>query len=142
MRYRTSLNGSTRRMVCCMVARYDEFVKYLAEQREEILHGSPAPTEKVQSGSGDTTESKAERLAALDCCWKARAVRVMDEAKHLMAVDIENEVIRKRIVKAIWDSCIAPRSHPYRSNLCISRRDFFRRRNEFLVEIASNMDMK
>lgn len=125
-----------------MIARYEVYVQALTEAREEILHGSPVPAEKVQSESGDSTESKAERLVSLAESFKARAVAAMDEARGLLAVDIENEVIRRRIVSAIWRSCISPRNYPYRSNLCISRRDFYRRRNDFLCEIANSLGIR
>ena len=142
MRYRTSLDPATRKIMCGLVAKYDAFKCSLIEERERILYGSPAQGEKVQSESGDTTEQKAERLIFLDNSFKARAVRAIDEAKALVAVDIENDGQRRRIILAIWRSCISPRNYPYRGGLYISRRDFYRRRNEFLCDIANNLGAK
>ena len=142
MRYPISLDPATRRIVCGLVARYEAYARSLIEARDEILYGSPEQGEKVQSESGNTTESKAERLVFLDNCFKARAVRAIDEAKSLIAVDIENDGQRRRIVLAIWRSCISPRNYPYRGGLYISRRDFYRRRNDFLSEIANNLGIK
>lgn len=142
MRYQTRTEASTRRIVCNLIASYSAYVQALKDERESILHGTPASGEKVQCDAGNSTESKAARLMELEQSFKAKAVNAMDEAKCLVAVDIENEAMKHKVVRAIWMSCVSPRNYPYRGNLCVSRRDFYRRRNDFIHDIAVSLGLK
>jgi hypothetical protein len=89
-------------------------------------------------GSGNPTESKFERLQAIEQWPETRKMRAVEFAKLQIGLELNNEELRQKLVEGIWLNCQSHRKYPFAVlNLPgISERTFRRRKEAFLMEIA------
>ena len=145
---------------CLWIVRgYRRRLRAYNEARSEIMSNgggnyqtvsdpdNPGETMRVFStGSGGTsrvTESKAMRLAALEELEETKRMRAVEKARLNIGADVINMDSRMRLVDAIVISCEDGKKSPYRMlNVDeFSERDFYRRRDRFLIDIAKFLGM-
>ena len=142
------------RQECLWIVRgYDRRVKAYHEARREIIDAAAcgfvdtkAQKDKPSiraylphgSGTGRPAENKMEQLAAIEDWPETRKMRAVENAKLHIGLDLQNEELRQRLSEGIWLNCKSGKEYPFEYlNLpCMSRRDFYRRRESFLAEIA------
>lgn len=130
-------------------------------RREELMHNTPnnivtikdrehPDDESKQIGvqlpsahqASRTTEDLAERLQGLENLLDTQRMRAVEHAASMVGMDLpENQ--RRKLVNAIFTSCIQGRKYPF-ERLGIEgmeRSCFYDRRRKFLVEIAIYMGM-
>ena len=158
MSKRTNLPYDVRQECLWIVRGYERRVKAYHEARRQIIDstacgfedtkprkdadGKTKPSVRVYlphgSGNGRPAESKMEQLAAIEDWPETRKMRAVEQAKLHIGLDLENEELRQRLAEGIWLNCKSGRRYPFEYlNLpFMSRRDFYRRRESFLAEIA------
>lgn len=89
-----------------------------------------------------TTEDLAERLQGLEDLLDTQRMRAVEYAASLVGLDLP-ESQRKKLVTAIFTSCIQGRKYPFERMGIegMERSCFYERRRKFLVEIAKYMGM-
>ena len=152
-----------RQELLWIVRGYDRRVKAYHEARREVIDGSGCsfcdtkPTKGVDGkakpsirvylphGSGDSrpSENKFEQLDAIENWPETQKMRAVEFAKLHIGIDLENEGLRQRLAESVLLNCDDGREYPFKYlNLPdISERDFYRRRDLFLLEIASYLHM-
>ena len=128
------------------VRRYARYKAALAQEREAILHGSPAPPDGQPRGGGtpgDPTAQAAAALERLEGSHRARVVRVVEQARQNVGQDVFSDEERRALQRAVWASCLRRSDNPYAefaAGLNFSKSDFYRRRRRFLDEIAEGIE--
>lgn len=92
--------------------------------------------------AGRTTESVAQRLEEIEYWPETQRMRAVEKARAGIGADLpENQ--RGELVRAIMINCSDGRSYPYERLYLsgIGRRDFYRRRTDFIVAVAKNMGL-
>ncbi len=116
----------------CIVRGYDRRAElYRKRCQEAILSARIEGT--------DDAHSRIERLERSPEMQKMLAVK---QSKSLIGAELPEE-IRHRLAESIMLNCINGRDYPFeRLNLPeFSRRDFYRRRDRFLYDIACYLSM-
>lgn len=148
------------RQECLWIVRgYDRRVKAYHEARRNVIDAascqfvdlSPAEGERDGSrvylphgsGAGRPNESKYDQLQAIERWPETKKMRAVEQAKLQIGLDLENEEMRQRLTECVMLNCQSGKRYPYRYlNLpYISERDFYRRREEFLLEIADHLNI-
>ncbi len=134
------------RQECLWIVRgYDRRVKAYYEAVRQIADGSSNDNAGMPSGSrcSRTVEGKAEKLLAIEKWPETRKMRAVAQAKIHIGADLENEELRRRLADGIVLNCKSRNEYPFRylGLEGISQRDFYRRKEKFLVEIAEHMSM-
>lgn len=142
------------RQECLWIVRgYDRRVKAYHEARREIIDGAACgfvdtkaakgkPSIRTymphSGGDGRPAENKMEQLAAVENWPETQRMRAVETAKLHIGLDLQNEELRQRLAEGIWLNCISRNEYPFRllNLLDVSERDFYRRKNSFLMEIA------
>jgi hypothetical protein len=111
-----------------------EIVEHREQRREYAPHSMNV---------GRPTEGKQEQLEAIEHYPETRKMRAVDNAKLMSCRDIESNEIRQRMVQGLMLNIENGRTYPFEYlNLPeFSRRDFYYRREDFLVEIAKYLNM-
>ena len=130
-----------------IVRGYEVRKRIYAQMRADILNQSV-------SGAGDGTphahnaesqvEQKALQLEKLEKYPEVRKMRAVEYAERQIGQDVLNEETRNRLREAIIQNCKSGRRYPF-EHLGIdefSRRDFYRRKDKFLSDVADYMDKK
>ena len=87
----------------------------------------------------DPTLTKAQKLEHIDTLPDTKMMVAVDQAKLLIGLDCDED-IRQKLMEAIWDSCIYGRNFKLEHyDIPVSKATFYRRRTEFLYNIARNM---
>lgn len=132
---------------------YDRRKKWYNQKREEIIKSGSSNFDTYKdkkdgkecrfyaghsNSMGRPAENKGDRLIALEDHPDTRCIRAIDAAKSKIGEDVQNNEVRKKLVESILLNCKAGRKYPFeRLNLTeFSRRDFYRRRDKFLLEMA------
>lgn len=147
------------RQECLWIVRgYDRRVRAYHEARRQIIDGTPCgfvdtkrtknkPSVRVfmphSFGDGRPEESKMEQLAAIEDWPETQRMRAVENARLHIGLDLENEELRQRLTEGIMLNCMDRNEYPFRYlNLVgIEKTDFYNRRDEFLIDIASFMGM-
>lgn len=130
-----------------IVRGYEVRKRNYAQMRADILNQSV-------SGAGDGTphahnaesqvEQKALQLEKLEKYPEVRKMRAVEYAERQIGQDVLNEDTRNRLREAIIQNCKSGRRYPF-ERLGVdefSRRDFYRRKDKFLSDVADYMDKK
>ena len=114
---------------------YDNTKKELERCREEILESSPSPPEiKVQSGLGDPTAKKVEKI--LTTTYIARAEQTIKAIEK--SLDMLTD-LHRMLFKLKYQDCL-----PWQEvtiELEISERTYFRIRRELVVMVAQQLGL-
>ena len=114
---------------------YDITKKELERCREEILESSPSPPEiKVQSGRGDPTAKKVEKL--LTSTYIARAEQTINAIERSLNMLTD---LHRMLFKLKYQDCL-----PWQEvtiELEISERTYFRIRRELVVMVAQQLGL-
>jgi len=142
------------RQECLWIVRgYDRRVKAYHEARRDVIDGTACGFEDKKngervylphgSGEGRPDENKMEQLAAIEDWPETRKMRAVKQAKLHIGLDLQNEELRQRLTEGILLNCKSGRQYPFEYlNLpFMSRRDFYRRRESFLAEVAKFLEI-
>ena len=114
---------------------YDNTKKELERCREEILESSPSPPEiKVQSGLGDPTAKKVEKI--LTTTYIARAEQTVNAIEKSLNMLTD---LHRMLFKFKYQDCL-----PWQEvtiELEISERTYFRIRRELVVMVAQQLGL-
>ncbi len=114
---------------------YDSTKKELERFREEILESSPSPPEiKVQSGLGDPTAKKVEKI--LTTTYIARAEQTINAIEKSLNMLTD---LHRMLFKLKYQDCL-----PWQEvtiELEISERTYFRIRRELVVMVAQQLGL-
>lgn len=135
-----------RQEVLWIVRGYDRRVKAHHEAVRQIIEGSGSSDNTgMPSGSrcSRTVEDKAEKLSAIEAWPETRKMRAVEQAKLHIGADMENEELRQRLVNGIILNCESRHEYPFRYMDLpgVSKSDFYRQKDNFLLEIAENLHM-
>lgn len=155
--HRDALPDDLKKTCLGLYHGYKRRVKWYHEQRREILERGTVNFASYHdergeecrdyggrsSGAGRPLESKVEALLALEEHPETLRMRAVEQAKLTVGTDVGSDEIRQRLLDSILLNCESGRTYPFEVlNLTeFSRRDFYRRRNAFLMEIAKSLDM-
>lgn len=95
------------------------------------------------SNVSNPTEQKTMEIDKLETWPEVKKMRAVEYAERQIGQDVINEEVRDRLRKAIVQNCKSGRRYPFEHlNLIeFSRRDFYRRKEKFLIDIASFLEM-
>ena len=129
-----------------IVRGYDMRKRNYERMKSDILtHMSAGAGDGVPHGTGvsDQTANKAEQIERLERYPEVKKMRAVEYAERQIGQDVINEEVRDRLRKAIVQNCKSGRRYPFEHlNLIeFSRRDFYRRKEKFLIDIASFLEM-
>ena len=124
--------------------------RYMAARQDVILATPCSFGEYVSEGEtrrqyfphssevGRPVENMQQALERLEQCPDARRVAAVDKAKLLIGEDLQDEELRRKLTNAILLNCESGRNYPFEILGVdgLSRRDFYRRRNRFLQDVA------
>ena len=137
------LPDDLKKQCLSLVQGYKRRVYIYHQRRNAIIYASPAPPDGQPKGSmtGDNTARKTEKLEKIEDYFDTRAMRAVEQSLNTVGVDLVDESHRKRLMDAVWDSCIEGRNFIFEyRNLPIGKTNFYERRREFLYKIAKLMD--
>lgn len=142
---------------CLWIVRgYARRVKQYHEQRQDVIdEGGANYTTYTHNGeqrraypahsnnTGRPTEDKQARLDAIEKYPETRKMRAVEQAKLMVGEGIGNREIRQRLTQGITLNCESGRNYPFEYlNLSeFSKRDFYRRKDRFLIEVAKYLNM-
>lgn len=124
--------------------------RYMAARQDVILATPCSFGEYVSEGEtsrqyfphssevGRPVENMQQALERLEQCPDARRVAAVDKAKLLIGNDLQDKELRRKLTNAILLNCESGRNYPFEILGVdgLSRRDFYRRRNRFLQDVA------
>lgn len=146
---------------CLWIVRgYDRRVKRYIAQRQDIIEtggasyvtythmegGTPEERRAFMPHSnyaGRPVEDKQAQLEAVEHYPETLKMRAVEFAKLRIGLDCNNEEERQRLSNGILLNCESGRNYPFEYlNLPeFSQRDFYRRKDAFLFEIANYLHM-
>lgn len=141
MQTKYKIDRDTRTLIVKYIRKYDEYRKWYQCERDRILYPSPRQADGMPRGGyiGDPTLSAAERLARLEGEHKAKVIKAIDQARHLIGVDISQTIEQEETLRrCIWLSCLNAREYPFEAFdglIFISRRQFYNYKNKFMNDI-------
>lgn len=146
MQTKYKIDRDTRTMLLKYIKKYDEYRKWYQCERDAILYPSPAVRDGMPRGGyiSDPTLSATEKLERLEDENRTRIVRAIDQAKNTIFPLIMDETQRRRMINAIWLSCINAREYPFEAfagGIACEQRQFYRYKNEFLNKIKVELNM-
>lgn len=146
---------------CLWIVRgYDRRVKQYIAERQDIIeasggnyvtytHAEDGKTEERREYmphtgvAGRPVEDKQAQLEAIEHYPETTKMRAVEYAKLQIGGDIASEEARQRLVRYIILNCQSGRQYPFEYlNLPeFSQRDFYRRKDAFLMDIAEYLRM-
>lgn len=146
---------------CLWIVRgYERRVKQYITQRQEVIeagganyctytHTENGKTEERRaffphsSSTGRPVEDKQSQLEAIESYPETLKMRAVEHAKLMIGSDVHNDAARQRLANGIILNCESGRQYPFEYlNLPeFSQRDFYRRKDAFLMEIAKYLRM-
>lgn len=134
------MNKETENFIAAELAAYHDNLKELDALREEILEGSPGPPDGMPRGNttSNPTADKAMRLISsrVLLCVERRTAAVTKVLNRNQHDPLTMELVRLSFFQ---------RTHTpigVCKELHISRRNYYRRRREFLGQIAEELGLK
>ena len=124
--------------------------RYMAARQDVILATPCSFGEYVSEGEtrrqyfphssevGRPVENMQQALERLEQSPDASRVAAVDKAKRLIGEDLQDGELRRKLTNAILLNCESGRNYPFEILGVdgLSRRDFYRRRNRFLHDVA------
>ncbi|BDF57499.1 hypothetical protein CE91St36_03160 [Christensenellaceae bacterium] len=141
MQTKYRIDRDTRTLILKYIRKYDEYRAWYQCERDKILYPSIKPSDGMPKGTNisDPTLSAAERLERLDLTHRARVIKAIEQAKHLIGVDILQTLEQEETLRrCIWLSCVNAKEYPFEAFdglVFISRRHFYRYKNKFMNDI-------
>ncbi|MCL2070756.1 MAG: hypothetical protein FWH07_00785 [Oscillospiraceae bacterium] len=134
--------------LCEQVAKgYERRKKDYENRRMDIIYSHTSGFEGAVGGArgnsvSDPSAAKAERLEKLEESLDAKFVRAVERAIISLGADVARDS-REKLRKAVLLNCENGHEYPYEI-LGIdefSRREFYRRRKSFIVEIGAELGL-
>lgn len=141
MQTKYKIDRKTRTQILIYIQKYGEYRSWYDAERSRILYPSTKQADGMPRGGyvGNPTLSAAEKLERLEGEHRTRVIRAIDQARHLIGVDIQQTLEQEEILRqCIWLSCENPREYPFEvfeKKLYVSRRQFYRYKNKFMNDI-------
>lgn len=141
MQTKYKIDRDTRTLILKYIRKYDEYRKWYQCERDRILYPSPKQADGMPRGGyvGDPTLSAAEKLEKLEGEHRAKVIKAIDQARHLIGVDIRQTLEQEETLRrCIWLSCLNAREYPFEAFdglVFISRRQFYNYKNKFMNDI-------
>jgi len=131
------------RQECLWIVRGQERrEKACNEMRDSIIN------ETSQGGRGGNlpgkpVEGKAIRLLKLEGLPEFQRMRAVQNAERMIGNDIENDYIKDKLKEGIVSNCKSGKKHYFESLGLdyFSKRDFYRRREEFIYNVANFLNL-
>ena len=134
------MNKATENFIAAELAAYHDNLRELELLREEILEGSPGPPDGMPRGNttSDPTADKAMRLVTsrVLLCVERRTAAITKVLQRNQNDPLMMDLVRLSLIQ---------RTHTpigVCKELHISRRNYYRRRREFLCQIAEELGLK
>ena len=134
-----------RQIALWHVRAYPSLKKEFELQRKTIASAMPSPSadKPAPSGNGtaDSTAAKAERIEKLYESRQYARIRAVEQALDASGRDIRGKAERQKLRSALLLNCTDRKTYPFhRLGLdFVSQRDFFRRRDRFLLDVLYHL---
>ena len=145
------LDDDIKQQALWIVRGYKASLRRYMAARQDVILATPCSFGEYVSGGetrrqyfphssdvGRPVENMQQVLERLERCPDARRVAAVDKAKLLIGEDLQDKELRRKLTNAILLNCESGRNYPFEILGVdgLSRRDFYRRRNRFLQDVA------
>lgn len=146
-----ALDEDIKQQALWIVRGYKASLRRYMAARQDVILATPCSFGEYVSGGetrrqyfshssdvGRPVENMQQALERLERCPDARRVAAVDKAKLLIGEDLQDKELRRKLTNAILLNCESGRNYPFEILGVdgLSRRDFYRRRNRFLQDVA------
>lgn len=146
-----ALDEDIKQQALWIVRGYKASLRRYMAARQDVILATPCSFGEYVSGGetrrqyfshssdvGRPVENMQQALERLERCPDARRVAAVDKAKLLIGEDLQDKELRRKLTNAILLNCESGRNYPFEILGVdgLSRRDFYRRRNRFLQNVA------
>ena len=146
-----ALDEDIKQQALWIVRGYKASLRRYMAARQDVILATPCSFGEYVSGGetrrqyfphssdvGRPVENMQQALERLERCPDARRVAAVDKAKLLIGEDLQDGELRRKLTNAILLNCESGRNYPFEILGVdgLSRRDFYRRRNRFLHDVA------
>lgn len=146
-----TLDDDIKQQALWIVRGYKASLKRYMAARQDVILATPCSFGEYVAGdetcrqyfphsseAGRPVENMQQALERLERSPDARRVAAVDKAKLLIGNDLQDEELRRKLTNAILLNCESGRNYPFEILGVdgLSRRDFYRRRNRFLQDVA------
>lgn len=146
-----ALDEDIKQQALWIVRGYKASLRRYMAARQDVILATPCSFGEYVAGEetcrqyfphssevGRPVENMQQALERLERCPDARRVAAVDKAKLLIGEDLQDEELRRKLTNAILLNCESGRNYPFEILGVdgLSRRDFYRRRNRFLQDVA------
>lgn len=146
-----ALDEDVKQQALWIVRGYKASLRRYMAARQDVILATPCSFGEYVAGEetcrqyfphssevGRPVENMQQALERLERCPDARRVAAVDKAKLLIGEDLQDEELRRKLTNAILLNCESGRNYPFEILGVdgLSRRDFYRRRNRFLQDVA------
>lgn len=146
-----ALDEDIKQQALWIVRGYKASLRRYMAARQDVILATPCSFGEYVSGGetrrqyfphssdvGRPVENMQQALERLEQSPDARRVAAVDKAKLLIGEDLQDEELRRKLTNAILLNCESGRNYPFEILGVdgLSRRDFYRRRNRFLQDVA------
>lgn len=145
------LDDDIKQQALWIVRGYKASLRRYMAARQDVILATPCSFGEYVSGGetrrqyfphssdvGRPVENMQQALERLEQSPDARRVAAVDKAKLLIGEDLQDGELRRKLTNAILLNCESGRNYPFEILGVdgLSRRDFYRRRNRFLHDVA------
>lgn len=147
MQTKYKIDRDTRTLILKYIKKYDEYRTWYQCERDRIMYPSPKQADGMPRGttSGDPTLSAAEKLEKLEGEHRAAVIRAIDQARHLIGVDISQTIEQEETLRrCIWLSCLNAKEYPFEvfaGIVLCERAQFYRYKNKFMNDIKDMLGL-
>lgn len=146
-----ALDEDIKQQALWIVRGYKASLRRYMAARQDVILATPCSFGEYVAGEetcrqyfphssevGRPVENMQQALERLERSPDARRVAAVDKAKLLIGEDLQDEELRRKLTNAILLNCESGRNYPFEILGVdgLSRRDFYRRRNRFLQDVA------
>ena len=146
-----ALDEDIKQQALWIVRGYKASLRRYMAARQDVILATPCSFGEYVSGGetrrqyfphssevGRPVENMQQALERLEQSPDARRVAAVDKAKLLIGEDLQDGELRRKLTNAILLNCESGRNYPFEILGVdgLSRRDFYRRRNRFLQDVA------
>ena len=145
------LDDDIKQQALWIVRGYKASLRRYMAARQDVILATPCSFGEYVAGEetcrqyfphssdvGRPVENMQQALERLEQSPDARRVAAVDKAKLLIGEDLQDGELRRKLTNAILLNCESGRNYPFEILGVdgLSRRDFYRRRNRFLHDVA------
>lgn len=146
-----ALDEDIKQQALWIVRGYKASLRRYMAARQDVILATPCSFGEYVAGEetcrqyfphssevGRPVENMQQALERLEQSPDARRVAAVDKAKLLIGEDLQDKELRRKLTNAILLNCESGRNYPFEILGVdgLSRRDFYRRRNRFLQDVA------